>query len=76
MFRFQVRDQILNSFSCKGGTPTDMSSEIEAGMEGMSLGEGSDNEDWENLFRRIRGGWIGPIWACPVACKAPYQTTI
>ena len=32
---------------------TDMSSEMEAGMEGLSLGEGSGHEDWENLFRKV-----------------------
>ena len=32
---------------------TDMSSEMEAGMEGLSLGEGSRHEDWENLFRKV-----------------------
>ena len=32
---------------------TDMSSEMEAGMEGLSLGEGSSHEDWENLFRKV-----------------------
>ena len=30
-----------------------MSSEMEAGMEGLSLGEGSRHEDWENLFRKV-----------------------
>ena len=29
--------------------PTDMSSEMEAGMEGLTLGEGS-GQDWKNLF--------------------------
>ena len=29
-----------------------MSSEIEAEMEGLSLGDGSYNEDWENLFTK------------------------
>ena len=29
-----------------------MSSEMKAKMEGLSLGEGSSQEDWENLFRR------------------------
>ena len=29
---------------------TDMSSEMEAGKEGLSLGEGSSQKDWRNLF--------------------------
>ena len=29
-----------------------MSSEMEAKMESLSLGEGSSQEDWENLFRK------------------------
>ena len=29
---------------------TDMSSEMEAGMEGLYLGEGSSRKDWRNLF--------------------------
>ena len=32
---------------------TNMSSEMEAEMEGLSLGEGSSQEDWENLFRKV-----------------------
>ena len=31
--------------------PADKSSEMEAGMEGLSL-EGSSQEDWENLFTK------------------------
>ena len=33
--------------------PTDMSSEMEAPMEGLSLEEGSSQEDWENIFRKV-----------------------
>ena len=29
-----------------------MASEMEAGMEGLSLGEGSSQEDWKNLFNK------------------------
>ena len=32
---------------------TNMSSEMEAEMEGLSLGEGSSQEDWENLFGKV-----------------------
>ena len=32
-----------------GEAPEDMSSE----MEGLSLGEGSSHEDWENLFKKV-----------------------
>ena len=32
--------------------PTDMSSEMEAKMESLSVREGSGQEDWENLFRK------------------------
>ena len=32
--------------------PTDMSLEMEAPMEGLSLQEGSSQEDWENLFTK------------------------
>ena len=31
---------------------TDMSSELEAGKDGLSLAEGSSQEDWQNLFRK------------------------
>ena len=30
-----------------------MGSEMEAEMEGLSLGEGSSQEDWENLFGKV-----------------------
>ena len=35
--------------SVNGETPEDMSSK----MEGLSLGEGSSHEDWENLFKKV-----------------------
>ena len=33
--------------------PTQMSSEMEAKMKSLSLGQGSSQEDWENLFRKV-----------------------
>ena len=35
--------------SVNGEAPEDMSSK----MEGLSLGEGSSHEDWENLFKKV-----------------------
>ena len=32
---------------------TDISSEMEAGREGLSLDKGSSHEEWENLFRKV-----------------------
>ena len=34
-------------------TKFDMSLEMEAEMEGLTLGEGSSQEDWKNLFRKV-----------------------
>ena len=54
-----------------------MSSEMEAKMESLSLGEGSSQEDWENLFRKCpeaREIILGRIdlesaLACRLVCK-------
>ena len=76
---FQVRYQIHNCFNlCFGVAPTDdMSSEIVAGMEGLSLGEGSSQEDWENLFRKcpeareiiLDSIGLESALACRLVCK-------
>ena len=45
----------FKTVSVFGEAPTNMSSEMEAKkpkMEGLSCGEGSSQEDWENLFRK------------------------
>ena len=56
---------------------TDMSSEMEAGKEGLSLGEGSSQKDWRNLYtecheaREIILGHIDleSALACRLVCK-------
>ena len=54
-----------------------MSSEMEAETEGLSLGEGSSQEDWKNLFRKCRGAReitldsvdLETALACRLVCK-------
>ena len=38
---------------CSKLTKFDTSLEMEAEMEGLTLGEGSSHKDWENLFRKV-----------------------
>ena len=42
----------FKTVSIFGEAPTNMSSEMEAKMEILSVREGSSQEDWENLFRK------------------------
>ena len=61
---------------------TDMSSEMEAEMEGLYLGEGSSRKDWRNLFtecheaREIILGRIDleSALACRLVCKEWRET--
>ena len=61
---------------------TDLSSEMEAGMEGLSLDEGSSRKDWRNLFtecheaREIILGRIDleSALACRLVCKEWRET--
>ena len=50
--------------------PTQMSSEMEAKMKSLSLGEGSSQEDWENLFRKVlkleQSFWTVLVWSQPL----------
>ena len=47
------RKSQVTSFQSLKKHLTDMSSVMEARIEGLSLGEGSSREDWENLFRKV-----------------------
>ena len=57
--------------------PTDMSLEMEAPMEGLSLQEGSSQEDWENLFTKCSDAQaiilesldLESALACRLVCK-------
>ena len=42
----------IETVSVFGGAPTNMSPKLEAKMKSLSLGQGSSQEDWENLFRK------------------------
>ena len=54
-----------------------MASEMEAGMEGLSLGEGSSQEDWKNLFKKcpdareiiLDSVGLESALACRLVCK-------
>ena len=56
---------------------TDMSSEIEAAMQGLILGEGSSQADWENLFKKcpdareiiLDSVGLESTLACRLVCK-------
>ena len=60
---------------------TDMSSEMEAGMEGLAL-EGSSQEEWENLFRKCPEAWeiivhsvdFETALTCRLVCKKWRET--
>ena len=43
----------IETVSVFGGAPTNMSPKLEAKMKSLSLGQGSSQEDWENLFRKV-----------------------
>ena len=57
--------------------PTDKSSEMEAPMEGLTLEEGSSQEDWENLFTKCSDARaiildsldLESALACRLVCK-------
>ena len=54
MLLFQISDIYVRfkTVLVFGEAPTNMSSEMEAKMEILSVREGSSQEDWENLFRK------------------------
>ena len=57
--------------------PADMSSVMEAGMEDLTLGEGSSKEDWKNLFSKCTEAHeiildsidLESALACRLVCK-------